>query len=256
MVLGMFAFLVLLQLAQIPLHLARVSDAAGVLVVCVVALGLYAGWVRLVERRRVDELAPSAALPQGLVGFAIGLALFGTTMALLAALGVYTVRGFGDWSGLAGGLALTLGAAVVEELLFRGFLFRTVRDVGGTWVAVGVSAIVFGGLHAFNPGASPVSTLAIALEAGLLLALSYAATNRLWLPIGLHFAWNFAEGSIFGMAVSGHAVSHALVQGELHGPAVLTGGAFGPEASIVAVLVCLAASAVFATIVIRRERAT
>jgi hypothetical protein len=254
MLLGMIAFVALLQIVQYPLHLAHVADVPGVLVVCVVGLGFYAGWVRLVERRRPDELALGAALPQGALGIAVGLLLFGTTMALLAAAGVYTVHGFGDWSGVAAGFVVMLGAAVVEELLFRGFLFRTIRDVGGTWVAVAVSAVVFGALHAFNPGASVVSTLAIALEAGVLLALSYAATNRLWLPIGLHAAWNFAEGSIFGTAVSGHTMSHALVRGELHGPAALTGGSFGPEASIIAVLVCLAASAVFAVVVIRRAR--
>ncbi len=140
-----------------------------------------------------------------------------------------------------------LAGALTEELLFRGFLFRTVRDLFGTWAGVAVSALLFGAAHAFNPGATVVSTIAIALEAGVLLSLAYAATNRLWVPIGLHAAWNFSESFIFGTAVSGHATTHAVLYGKLQGPAFLTGGAFGPEASIVAVLICLVGVAVFAT---------
>jgi membrane protease YdiL (CAAX protease family) len=254
MLLGVVGLLVVVQLVQFPMHLAHVPDVPGVVIVSAIALAFYAGWVRLVERRRPDELALRAALPQGALGLGIGLLLFSVTMALLAGAGAYAIRGFGGWSGVPAGFLLMLGAAVVEEVLFRGFLFRTIRDIGGTWIAVAVSAAVFGALHAFNPGASAVSTVAIALEAGVLLALSYAATNRLWLPIGLHLGWNFAEGSIFGTAVSGTNVSGALLRGELHGPAALTGGSFGPEASFVAVLVCLAASAAFAIVVVRRER--
>ena len=69
-------------------------------------------------------------------------------------------------------------------------------------------------------------------------------TQRLWLPIGLHLGWNFTEGSVFGMSVSGNARQDSLIMGTLHGPNLLTGGAFGPEASILAVIVCLAASVI------------
>src|SRR5471030_2266301 len=81
-------------------------------------------------------------------------------------------------------------------------------------------------------GATIGSSVAIALEAGILLGAAYALTGRLWLPIGLHLGWNFAEGSIFGMAVSGGSQKGSLITGELHGSNLLTGGVFGPEASI------------------------
>jgi hypothetical protein len=61
----------------------------------------------------------------------------------------------------------------------------------------------------------------------------------LWFPIGLHAGWNFSEGSIYGLSVSGFTAKGALTQGTLTGPAILTGGAFGPEASIIAVVLCL-----------------
>src|SRR5208282_5269268 len=150
---------------------------------------------------------------------------------------------------LAAFVAIVLDAAA-EEILFRGFLFRTLRDLWGVGLAVTVSAIGFGAIHAFNPGATPVSAVAIALEAGVLLALAYAASESLWFPIGIHAGWNFAEGTIFGTFVSGNVLHTSLFRGVLHGDPILTGGLFGPEASIVAVVVCLAASA----LLIRRRK--
>ncbi len=92
--------------------------------------------------------------------------------------------------------------AVIEEILFRGVLFRLVEQMTGTVGAMVVSALVFGGLHLLN---SPNlwGALAIAIQGGLMLAAVYAATRSLWLPIGLHFGWNFAESGIFGTTVSG-----------------------------------------------------
>jgi membrane protease YdiL (CAAX protease family) len=80
--------------------------------------------------------------------------------------------------------------------------------------------------------------LAIALTAGLLLAAAFVVTRRLWLVIGIHFAWNFTQGGIFGVAVSGHEVD-GLLRSELSGPELIAGGDFGPEASIFAVGLCV-----------------
>jgi uncharacterized protein len=80
--------------------------------------------------------------------------------------------------------------------------------------------------------------VAIALEAGVLLAAAYVLTGRLWFPMGLHAGWNFSEGSLYGLSVSGFTPTNAVTVGKLNGPTILTGGAFGPEASIVAVVLC------------------
>src|SRR5579872_80107 len=131
-------------------------------------------------------------------------------------------------------------AGIGEETLVRGFVFRIVEIAGGSWTGILVSSALFGAGHAFNPGATFISSIAIALEAGVLLAAAYVVTGRLWFPIGLHTGWNFTEGTLFGMSVSGHDTNPGLLAGTLKGPAILTGGAFGPEASILAVAVCLA----------------
>jgi hypothetical protein len=253
MVLGVVTFVAVLGIVQTPLRMLRVPDAAGAIVVCAAGLATYLAWVRYVEHRRATELDPHAAVGEGAGGLVLGIALFSLVIGALAMLGIFTVDGWGSWTAAAVGLAAALATAVVEEIIFRGWVFRTVRDIGGTWIGVAVSAVLFGLLHAFNPGASATSTIAIALEAGVLLALAYAATDRLWVPIGLHAGWNFAEGSVFGTAVSGHAPTGALLQGMLRGPTVLTGGIFGPEASVVAVVVCVIAAAVLAARVAQRE---
>ncbi len=98
---------------------------------------------------------------------------------------------------------------------------------------------MFGGLHLLNPNATPWGAVAIAIQGGLMMAACYAVTRSLWLPIGLHFGWNFAEGGIFGTTVSGSSTTNTgLFSSHLSGPLLISGGDFGPEATIFAVLVC------------------
>jgi hypothetical protein len=174
-------------------------------------------------------------------------------MAVLGIAGYYRPSGWGDMHGVASGFIFALLAAILEEILFRGLLFRLISKLFGTWTALVLTSALFGAAHAFNKGATVWSSIAIALEAGILLGAAYAATQRLWLPIGLHLGWNFTEGSIFGMSVSGGAAKESLVHGSVHGPTAFTGGAFGPEASVVAVIVCLATAIVLLRRVVLRR---
>jgi membrane protease YdiL (CAAX protease family) len=121
-----------------------------------------------------------------------------------------------------------MGTAIWEEVTFRGLLFRVTENTFGTWVGVAVSAIAFGALHGLNPNASLAASVAIILESGILLAAAYFATRTSWLPIGLHFGWNFAEDFIFGVRISGHAARPAIVEGTLTGSPLWTGGTYGP----------------------------
>ena len=215
-------------------------------------LGLYILTVRWLERRRAVELDLRPGAPQLLAGAGIGLAAIATVFLLLWALGLATFGPGTGLTGLGGGLVAALAAAVLEELLLRAVLFRILEEATGTTIAVAVSAVVFGLLHGLNPGATPVSTAAIAIEAGVLLALAYALTHNLWLAIGIHMGWNFAEGSLFGASVSGGAPEPSLFRATLSGPDLLTGGAFGPEASVVSVGVSLVASALLVAMILRR----
>jgi hypothetical protein len=220
----------------------RVPDLLGLTLMSLTLLVAYVAGVRWIERREPDELLHRAAGREFSYGLALGICLFGTVMLVLWMVGVYHSTGHGSVAPLAAGFLTALLAAVVEEIIFRGFLFRLIQKLGGMWGALAITSILFGAAHAANKGATIGSSVAIALEAGVLLGAAYALTQRLWLPIGLHLGWNFAEGSIFGMSVSGRTQQGSLLTGELHGRALLTGGAFGPEASIVAVVVCLTAA--------------
>ena len=223
-------------------HTAPLLGAAVLTLLCFVAYVAASKWI---ERRSPTELAADRALPEGIAGIALGFVLFSAVMGILWATGVYHLEGRGTADQLAKGFVLAALAGVLEEILFRGLLFRLSAKIFGTWGALLLTAALFGAAHATNPGATVSSSLAIALEAGILLGATYAATTRLWLPIGAHIGWNFTEGSLFGMSVSGGTANSGIIRGTLSGSQILTGGQFGPEASIVAVLVCLVAALYF-----------
>lgn len=243
----------LVVLAVQPVLHRFFSDAVGAAMLTLLVLATYIAASRWIEQRALSELSINHLLPETAGGFAGGLALFATVIAILWIAGVYHPGGRGVAIGLASGFAAAVVAGVVEETLFRGLLFRLSSKILGTWGALLLTATLFGAAHAFNPGATFSSSLAIALEAGVLLGAAYAATQRLWIPIGLHIGWNFAEGSIFSMSVSGNTMKEGLLRGSLSGPQILTGGQFGPEASIVAVIVCLAAALYFILRMVRRH---
>ena len=216
------------------------------------ALGAYMLMVRRLERRPVVELglrAGAAQLPGGLV---IGMAIMAAVYAILWGLHMAAFAPGNGTQGLAFGLVAGIATGVFEELLLRAVLFRILEESFGTTVGMLASAAIFGLLHGGNPGATWWSDAAIALEAGLLLALTYALTRNLWLAIGLHAGWNFAEGNLFGAHVSGEPIMPSLIHSSLTGPDLFTGGVFGPEASVVTIGVCSVVALVFAVVIVRQ----
>ncbi len=246
-------FLAVVFASQAYFRSAHIGITARILA-SALGLAVYLAGVRGIEGQRPRELADVWGAVELAGGVALGIGLFSAVMGLLWGFGSYHPSGFGTSAGLATGGLLALATGILEETLFRGFLFRLSSVVVGTWGALIFTSILFGAAHAANPSATLGSSIAIALEAGVLLGGAYAVTGRLWLPIGLHAGWNFAEGSLFGMAVSGFSQQPALIAGQVSGPSVLTGGSFGPEASILAVLVCVAAAVVLLWRTIRLHR--
>ncbi len=236
------------------LWLQKHFRAAGAALLAVICLGTYIAGSKWIERRTPTELSIRFALPELGAGMLCGLVLFSSVMVILLACGVYHLSGWGTKSQLAGGFVLAVLAGIVEEILFRGLLFRLSAKLIGTWGALALTAALFGAAHAANRGATLSSSIAIAVEAGILLGAAYSATTRLWLPIGLHVGWNFTEGSLFGMTLSGNKMASGLVGGSLSGPRILTGGEFGPEASIIAVIVCVAAAVYFIRRTVKLQR--
>jgi uncharacterized protein len=218
----------------------RVDETGETILLSAVVFAAYLAGTTRIEGHQPPELVGNSRIIEFAGGLGLGIGLFTAVMGLLWIVGDYRPAGHGSVSGLALGGFIALMVGIGEETLVRGFVLRIVEIAGGTWIGVLVSSALFGLGHAFNPGATVTSSIAIALEAGVLLAAGYIVTGRLWFPIGLHMGWNFTEGSLFGMSVSGFNTTAGLFTGTLKGPVILTGGAFGPEASIFAVGVCLA----------------
>lgn len=229
------------------------SGMVSSIAVTIVVVLAYRFYVHRIEKRRVLELAGDGAWRETGAGVLVGSALFAAVIGVLAASGAYVITGRGTLWGVASVLVMSIGAGVIEEILCRGILYRLLESAFGSLVGVVTSAVIFGGLHAMAPHATLASLAAIALEAGVLLAVAYALTRRLWFAIAIHFAWNFMQGGIFGAPVSGN-VSKGLFIGTLQGPEWLTGGEFGPEASVVSIVVCVCAAAVLAWCAWRRGR--
>ena len=209
-----------------------------------IVLGTYAVLVRIGERRTPTELALTAA-PAGLAtGLLAGFLMFVAVMAILIGTGLYDVAWHGPASAWRGaGLALESG--VLEEVLVRGAIMRLVWRAFGPFLAFAVSATLFGVGHAVNPGATVFTTICVAVEAGIMLGAFYALTGRLWVSIGVHAGWNFTQGYVFGAAVSGGDFGGSIATSTPSGnfPDWLTGGAFGPEASLPALAVCTSVGA-------------
>jgi len=207
--------------------------------------------VRLGERPR-DDL-PIAAAPRGLaLGVLTGFLLFCALVGIAALFNVYNIVGPGDTRELVKDLiGLTILAAFMEELLFRGILFRWIEAFAGSWAALVVTSALFGLAHIFNANATWISSLAIMVEAGALLGGAYMLSRNLWVPMGLHAAWNFTQGFLFDVPVSGNDM-HGLVQAKLSGPVLLSGGPFGLEASMIGVVLSIPLGAFLILLAARR----
>lgn len=231
----------------------RLTRAFGILAVQLIPSVLaYTVLVKAIERRPMDEFAAHDAPKLGLAGLLLGVLLMSAVVFVLWLAGSYHVTGTNpsvNW--LPAVLTTGLGAGIGEEIVTRGVLFRAVEEGLGTWWALGISALFFGAAHIFNPGATLWSSLAIAIEAGVLLALLYHVTRSLWPCIGLHAAWNVMQGTVYGIPVSG-TEAHGWLVSTRSGPDWLSGGVFGAEASVVALTLCSACSVLLLIVALRR----
>lgn len=211
---------------------------------------LLASWVmvRYVDRRPFASLGLSlrACLGRELLwGAALGGAMSGLYLVggwLIGALQLKISSPSGELLGKLGLLLFGfLLAAAFEETLFHGYALQTLLEGIGVYPALFLISVVFSLSHRANPHIALIGLINIAL-ASLLLALGYLKTRALWLPIGVHFSWN-AFQALCGLPVSGLDFGPGLIQLELSGPEVLTGGAFGPEGGLLATAVFILALA-------------
>jgi len=242
-----------IAIGQIILNLLRsvlsitdtgIANILAFVLITPIAYFSYALYVRLIEKRELTELSLSNAFREFGLGFLIGFGLFASVILILWLLGLYTVNGFEFiLLSLLGALFGAFVSALAQELVFRAVIYRITEEWLGTWWAVSISAILFGLIHLSSAGATIFSTLAVALQAGVILAAVYTLTHRIWMALGLHMAWDFANDGVFGVGIAGQSGESlkGLFQASLQGPELLNGGKFGIEGSLIALVIVLLA---------------
>ena len=131
---------------------------------------------------------------------------------------------------LLGMMVIFIFAGIIEEIITRGYLLQTLAEGSRQWIAMGVFSFLFTLAHLLNPNWSLAGAINIFL-AGILLSVGYFKTRSLWLPNGLHMAWNWTQGPLWGMNVSGFDIPNTFMVSTPVGPEWLSGGAFGAEGS-------------------------
>lgn len=239
---AVFVCLYLAAIFALVRHLPRLAPIQ--LTACVAAI-VATGVTLLITRRsaswlRIDHRSISRDVFAGLV---LPIVLLGIADALIAATSARG-RTFAGTVSAAELFIILLPAAIHEELLVRGIVFDRLARINRL-AAIGVTALVFALLHLNNTGLTLVAVANLTLG-GVLLGLARAVRNTIWLPIVLHWSWNVVSGPLLGYEVSGFRMRASLFTEHDPGPAIITGGAFGLEASIWTTVVTLAGIAVLA----------
>ncbi len=218
--------------------------AAGALGVFLAAALANALTVRVYERGRLEDVgmgwgpaAPRHLLLGGAAGVLAGLIVMGALLGF----GLAVWKPDPDASFQAGRLlwvsVLLLFGAVGEELLFRGYGFQLLLHAAGPWWIIPISAAIFGWAHHGNIAASPLGLVNTALW-GLVLGYAFYRAGDLWLPIGLHFGWNWVL-PLLGANLSGFTLGLSGYTMEARGQELWSGGAYGPEASLFTTIIAI-----------------
>jgi uncharacterized protein len=216
------------------------------------AIGIYLAYGKFIERREVTEVSTPGIGREWGIGVLIGVGLYSACAVALMLLGHYKVEGFNPVAFALPAVALAIKSGVFEELIFRGVLHQSVESILGSWAGIVASSFVFGFLHLLNPAGTMTGAIYISIEAGLLLSAAYMVTRRLWICMGFHMGWNFVQEGIYSGVVSGGPGEPGLLKATIDGPTLFTGGAFGMEQSIFALVFCTTTGVILLLIAIRR----
>ncbi len=205
------------------------------LLAAALCLAGYRIYVRRFEQRDAIESALQGAEPHLLRGLGIGTALSLAVVGMLVAAGALDITGSANLGALLKPLSEQAMVAIMEELLFRAVLFRIIEERWGTLASLLANVMLFALAHLPNEHITALAVLNTGV-AGLALSAAWLLTRSLWLPVGVHFAWNYMFDGVLGVPVSGHA-ARGWLQVQMSGPEWLSGGPYGVEGSLATLLV-------------------
>jgi len=208
----------------------------------------YIALYRYYERRKITELSTRNIGKYLLVGLLLGLLVPSLSILVAYLRGEYIILSITNLTNIfLRDLTISIGfgiaTAVFEEVLFRGVLFRLIEEKLGSYLALIISCLIFGFVHLINENSLFFAVFAISITS-ILITAAYMYTRNLWFPIAIHFAWNFAQGDIFGIPVSGDPASTSIIVSQLEGSKWFTGGVWGIEATVQVVIFSLIAGIV------------
>ena len=220
------------------------KNLIGGIFVAILAIISYSYLFKFYEKRKITEFSKKGIVKNLTIGIILGTILQSLTIFVIYLKGGYSIISINPILFIVPPMTVAFSSAIVEEILLRGIVFRITEEKLGSYLALIISAILFGAMHLTNPNSSLIAGIGLAIQAGLLLAAAYIYSRNLWFPIAIHFAWNFTQSAIFGANVSGNTISKTLITSKIEGAEWFTGGQFGPEGSIQATLFCLVATIV------------
>ncbi|MEN2414405.1 CPBP family intramembrane glutamic endopeptidase [Flavobacterium mesophilum] len=213
----------------------------------------YIVFFKKIENRSITEFASKGILKNIAFGALLGFILQSLTILVIYLSGAYSIVAVNPISSILIPFAIMFTVAIIEEILVRGIIFRIIEEKLGSYIALTISSLLFGILHLGNAHSTILSSLCIT-TAGFLFGAIFIYNRNLWLPIALHFAWNFTQSGIFGAITSGNEKTNSLLEAKIQGPTFITGGEFGPEGSIQAILICLIATIILFVLNARQNK--
>lgn len=242
-------WMLLNQFVVMPLSFSLMLNEILQAIYCV---GLLYFYVVIIQKRKFAStgIVKKGVLLETVVGFALGFVVSGGAILGMYVLSAYRIAGLNWHANLLYPFILFFFAAVVEEVIFRIFVFQICENKWGTVPALAISSILFGLVHMVNTvenatmGQQLLGCVFLIFEAGFLLNAVFLINRRIWLPLGMHWAWNFFEGPVFGTIVSGQNFGASLLTSQTSGSMFATGGPFGPEGSVPGLIVGVVCGAI------------
>jgi uncharacterized protein len=218
-----------------PSDIDPIAGTVFALLVCAVYIFLYQRY----EKRPVTELSTRHLTRYLTGGILLGAGLAAAVMLVQYLAHVLTIINSRPFPPILPNLWNTFVNSIVAEVLIIGIFFRLTEKWLGSGLAILILVILFIVLHITAPGATTISAVAVSMHAAFLLGPSYVYTRSLWVPISIHFAWDFSYASLYGASINGYTIENSLLNTTTNGSDLLTGGYFGPQGSIQAAALCL-----------------